>query len=93
MCLAKIKFIDYNAKGDTQIPPIEVDVSRPSGVNSLSEDILGKNWESSEEMSVTDRNIVDALTLEKDIRSIVLSIFDHFPWGEEINYTHLLILN
>lgn len=43
-------------------------------------------------MSVTDDKVVDAITLEKDNRRLVLRIFDHLPWDEDITETHLTAL-
>ena len=43
-------------------------------------------------MSVTDSKIVDAVTLEKESRRLVLRIFDHLPWDEDFTETHLIAL-
>lgn len=43
-------------------------------------------------MSVTDSKIIDALTLERENRKLVLRIFDHLSWSEDIVDTHLTAL-
>lgn len=43
-------------------------------------------------MSVTDNKVVDAITLEKESRRLVLRIFDHLSWDDDIIETHLIAL-
>lgn len=43
-------------------------------------------------MAVSDRYVVDAMTLERDKRNLVLRIFDHFAWDDDIVDTHFTVL-
>ena len=43
-------------------------------------------------MSVMDEKIIDFAGLEKDGKSLILSIFDHLAWGEEADDVHLFLL-
>lgn len=43
-------------------------------------------------MSVTDKDIIDGIAYEEDNRLLILEIYDHLGFEQEIEYDHMMML-